>query len=220
MNHDVEQNAGISADEKRVLLTKLLQERSNAARLESVCVHRLFEAQVARTPDALAVSSGSQSLSYAQLNERSDRLALHLRSLGIGPEIRVALCLERSVEMVIGLLGILKAGGAYVPLDPAYPLARLSLMLDDARVPVLLTEERLRGLLPPGEAQVVCIDGNWDELNGEAGANSKSPGSLSPTAESLAYVIYTSGSTGRPKGVQVTHRALANFLLSMRSSCE
>src|SRR4051812_32095736 len=108
MSYDLEQNAGVSADEKRILLKKLLHERAKAARLEGVCVHQLFEAQVARTPDALAVNFGSQSLSYARLNERSDRLAQHLRSLGVGPEIRVAVCLERSVEMVVGLLGILK----------------------------------------------------------------------------------------------------------------
>ncbi|HEX7239255.1 MAG TPA: condensation domain-containing protein, partial [Longimicrobiaceae bacterium] len=176
------------------------------------CIHQLFEAQAARTPDAVAVVFEEESLSYRALNERANRLAHHLRGLGVGPEVRVAVCVERSLEMVVGLLGILKTGGAYVPLDPAYPAERLEYMLADSGVKVLLTEERLRGALPEFGGVVVRLDA-------DAPAIARHPDTALPVdvgPSGLAYVIYTSGSTGRPKGVMVPHAGVASFLRSMR----
>ena len=170
-----------------------------------LCVHRLFEAQVERTPDAIAVVFETEQLTYAELNRRANQLAHHLRALGVGPEVPVAICLERSLEMVIGLLGILKAGGAYMPLDPAYPKERLAFMLKDAQAPVLLTRERLAAALAEQDAKVICLDSDWETIAGESGENPDGP----TRPEDLAYVIYTSGSTGQPKGVLVSHGAIA-----------
>jgi aspartate racemase len=170
------------------------------------CLHQLFEEQVQRTPDSVAVVFEGQQLTYAQLNARANQLAHHLQTLGVGPEVPVAVCLERSLEMVIGLLGILKAGGAYLPLDPAYPKERLAFMLKDAQVPVLLTQERLVAGLPEHDAKVICLDSGWETIARESEEN---PGS-SALPENLAYVIYTSGSTGQPKGVLVSHGAIAD----------
>jgi amino acid adenylation domain-containing protein len=172
----------------------------------------LFEQQAASTPDATAVRYEDQELTYAALNARSNQLAAHLRTLGVGPEILVAICLERSLEMVIGLLGILKAGGAYLPLDPGLPKERLSFMLQDARVGLVITMAALIKDLPAHQANVVTLDADQENIRGERTENLD----IAVTNENLAYVIYTSGSTGRPKGVQVSHAALANFLLSMR----
>jgi amino acid adenylation domain-containing protein len=166
------------------------------------CLHQLFEAQVERTPEATAVVCEEAQLTYYELNRRANKLAHHLQSLGVGPEMLVGICVERSVEMVVGLLGILKAGGAYVPLDPAYPKARLAFILEDAQVSVLLTQEHLAAELPEHGAQVVCLDADrgifaqQNEVNPRSGVMSSN----------LAYVIYTSGSTGKPKGVLVSHR--------------
>ncbi len=165
------------------------------------CIHELFEAQAERTPEAVAVVFEGKQLSYRELNRRANLLAHHLQKFGVGPEGRVGIMVERSFEMVVGLLGILKAGGAYVPLDPAYPQERLSFMLEDAQVAVLLTQKRLAGNLPPNEAKVVRLDADW-EVIARGGAENPVSGA---GAENLAYVIYTSGSTGRPKGVLVTH---------------
>jgi amino acid adenylation domain-containing protein len=171
----------------------------------------LFEAQVERTPEAVAVVFEGESLTYRALDERANQLAHTLQSLGVGPDVLVGICVERSLEMVVGLLGVLKAGGAYVPLDPSYPAERLAFMLEDARVPVLLTQERLAGSLSMCSAHVMCLDG--------AGQAWKDSPRLRPVsgaaAESLAYVLFTSGSTGRPKGVEIPHRALTNFVHSM-----
>jgi amino acid adenylation domain-containing protein len=177
------------------------------APLPATTLVELFEARVATDGAATAVAFGDESLSYAELNQRANRLARHLRGLGVGPEVRVGLALERSPELVAALLAVLKAGGAYVPLDPGYPQERLSFMLEDAAVPVLLTQERLLGALPAHAARVVCVDRDWPEIAGLEAAN------LTPVATpaSLAYVIYTSGSTGRPKGVAVAHAGLANL---------
>jgi amino acid adenylation domain-containing protein len=171
-----------------------------------VCIHQLFEAQVERTPDAIAVVLEAEQLTYGELNRRANQLAHHLRALGVGPEVLVAICLERSLEMVIGLLGILKAGGAFVPLDPAYPKERLAFMLKDAQAPVLLTQERLVAGLPEHDAKVICLDSGCGTFSCESGEN---PGSLT-LPQNLAYVIYTSGSTGQPKGVLVSHGSISD----------
>ncbi|WP_437592077.1 amino acid adenylation domain-containing protein [Sorangium sp. So ce1000] len=177
------------------------------------CIHRLFEAHAESSPDAVALRCNGAEITYGELNRRANRLARRLRALGVGPEVFVALCLERSLELVVALLGVLKAGGAYVPLDPAYPPDRLAFMLDDAKVPVLITQEALLGSLPPHGARTLCIDAGWDaapkgdEENLEGGAS----------AFDAAYVIYTSGSTGRPKGVVVSHANVTRLFSSTRS---
>ncbi|HLM54863.1 MAG TPA: amino acid adenylation domain-containing protein, partial [Pyrinomonadaceae bacterium] len=172
-----------------------------------VTIHELFEEQAGRTPEKVAVRSGSAEVSYGELNERANRLAHYLRRFGVGPEVRVGICMERSAEMVVGLLGILKAGGAYVPLDPSYPLERLQYMIADSQVPVLLTQESLEGELPSCPANVVRVDADREGIEAESGEN---PAPLA-TEQSLAYVIYTSGSTGRPKGVLVQHGGIVNL---------
>ena len=174
---------------------------------EDKCIHQLFEEQVQRTPDAIAVVFEGEQLTYLELNERANQLAHYLRSLGVGPEVLVGICVERSREMIIGLLGILKAGGAYVPLDPNYPSERLAFMLEDSSVPVLLTQERLVEKLPQHSACVVCLDSNWEEIAVHSKNNPSSP--VKP--KNLAYVIYTSGSTGKPKGVLIQHESLVNY---------
>jgi amino acid adenylation domain-containing protein len=173
-----------------------------------------FEAQVRRAPDAPAVICGARRLSYDALNRRANRLAHHLRALGVGPEVPVALCLDRSERMVVALLAILKAGGAYVPLDPEYPAQRLALMLADSGAPVLLTERVQRERLPheagPGAPHVLSLDEDWPPL--EAGFPDDDPAPQGGP-DALAYVLYTSGSTGTPKGVMVPHRAIASLVI-------
>jgi amino acid adenylation domain-containing protein len=173
------------------------------------CIHQMFEARVAREPGAVAVRFEEASLTYGQLNERANRLAHHLVRLGVGPEVRVGIALERSLEMVVSILAVLKAGGAYVPLDPGYPAERLSFILADSATPVLLTRESLRGSLPALEGvAVVSLDGAAAEIAAESAENPES----GATPDSLAYVIYTSGSTGTPKGVLIEHRNVARLL--------
>ncbi len=176
------------------------------------CLHQLFEEQVERTPDAVAIVYDNTQVTYKALNEKAQRLANHLQTLGVGPESLVGLCVERSVEMMVGLLGILKAGGAYVPIDPSYPAQRLSFMMADAQVPVLLTQHHLLESLPEHEARVVCLDGDWEGESGEV--------ECKVTADNLAYMIYTSGSTGAPKGAMTTHAAICNRLLWMQDAFE
>jgi natural product biosynthesis luciferase-like monooxygenase protein len=175
------------------------------------CVHRLISEQAARTPDAVAVVCEDQSLSYAELDRRSNQLARRLAQLGVGPDVLVGLCAERSVELMVGLLAIHKAGGAYVPLDPTYPPDRIAYMIEDAKAPVLLTQERLRDELPPHRASLVCLDSDWPSI----AAESAEPFDGGAQPHHLAYVIYTSGSTGRPKGVMVEHRNVVNFFAGM-----
>ncbi len=172
------------------------------------CIHQLVEAQVAKTPEALAVVFTNEYLSYHELNSRSNRLAHYLQRLGVGPEVRVGICVERSPEMLIGLLGILKAGGAYVPLDPVYPKDRLGYMLADAQVTVLLTQQKFVSQLPKHKATLVCLDTDWKSIRQEPETN---PG-CKVFPENLAYVIYTSGSTGQPKGVAITHHSAVALL--------
>ncbi|HVQ39350.1 MAG TPA: amino acid adenylation domain-containing protein, partial [Pyrinomonadaceae bacterium] len=175
----------------------------------SVCVHHLFERQAELTPEGLAVVFGNQQLTYADLNKRANQLSHHLRSLGIGPEVLVGICVERSVEMVVGLLAILKAGGAYVPLDPEYPAERLSYMLEDAGIAVLLSENQLLDRLPTHWALIFSLDEDWPAVAAYPEDNLLDTEVL---PDNLAYVIYTSGSTGRPNGVAITHHGLANLV--------
>jgi amino acid adenylation domain-containing protein len=170
------------------------------------CIHELFEAQAARTPDAVAIEFKGESLGYAELNARANRLAHHLAGLGVGPETRVGICVERGTEMVVSVLAVLKAGGAYVPLDPAYPAERLAFVLADAAVPVLVTQESLRAALPAG-VPVVSVDGDGARIAAESAENPRA----GVSSDHLAYVIHTSGSTGRPKGVMVPHRGVPNL---------
>jgi aspartate racemase len=172
------------------------------------CIHELFEEQAERSPDAVAVLFEERRLSYRSLNERANQLARHLRRLGVGPEVRVGLCVERSPEMVVAMLGILKAGGAYVPLDPSYPSERLAFMLEDAQASVLVSQRHLLDSLPRTSARVVCVDADRKVIAQEDVQNPDNKSS----AESLAYVIYTSGSTGKPKGVCVPHRAVIRLV--------
>jgi amino acid adenylation domain-containing protein len=174
--------------------------------LEST-VHGLFERQVGRTPKATALVSHTSSLTYQELNERANQKAHHLRALGVGPEVKVGILLERSTEMIVALLAVLKAGGAYLPLDPEYPEERLSFMFADACACVLLTRDSLRAKLRVGGAQVVCVDTDKELVAQQRRDNLQ----VAVSADNLAYVIYTSGSTGRPKGVMVSHGSLSNF---------
>ncbi|HEU4797248.1 MAG TPA: amino acid adenylation domain-containing protein, partial [Pyrinomonadaceae bacterium] len=175
-------------------------------------LHHLFEQQVERTPHAVALVFEDQSLTYEQLNKRANQLAHHLRDLGVGPESRVGVLMERSIEMVVSLYAILKAGGAYVPLDPAYPRERLAFMLDDSSVSLLLTQQSLKDYLSPQNARVICVDAEASEWNNKSETNPK----VTVAAENLAYVIFTSGSTGRPKGAMNSHGAIVNRLLWMQ----
>jgi amino acid adenylation domain-containing protein len=177
-------------------------------------IHQLFEAEVLRRPEAACVVYGAEVLSYRQVNERANQLAHYLRGLGVGPEVIVGICVERSMDMVIGLLGILKAGGAYLPLEPSYPRERLEFMLTDARPLLLLTQSRLLEAIPSAAARVICLDTDWPAVAAESKADPARPAE-DLDGSRLAYAIYTSGSTGRPKGVLVPHRALTNTLQSM-----
>lgn len=177
----------------------------------SVCLHELFEAQAARTPEALAILFEGEQVSYGELNRRADQLARTLRRLGVGPEVLVGICLERSVELVVGLLAVLKAGGAYVPLDPGYPRDRLEYMREDSGLGVLLTQQRLLELLPRVPVRL-CLDATR-EVAVSGGAEGRRA-----HADNLAYVVYTSGSTGRPKGAMNTHGSIVNRLLWMQDA--
>jgi amino acid adenylation domain-containing protein len=188
------------------------------------CVHQLFEEQVGRTPEAVALVFEDEQLTYRELDERANQLTHELQALGVGPDVRVGVCAKRSVEMMVGLLGILKAGGCYVPLDPTYPKERLAFMLEDAQVPVLLTQSKLRGefTFDIPNLKSLCLDAPRfaSELTPRASLathqESTSHSALrTPQSSNLAYVIYTSGSTGKPKGVMVTHRNVVNFFVGM-----
>jgi amino acid adenylation domain-containing protein/non-ribosomal peptide synthase protein (TIGR01720 family) len=179
------------------------QESDAALTTQPLCIHDLFEAQVKQCPDAIAIVFENQHLTYNELNNKANHLAHQLRSLGVQPEMLVGICMETSLEMMVGILAILKGGGAYLPLDPAYPIERLAFMLRDANVSVLLTQTHLLNTLPQHPGNVLCVDQD----------QSISPAvslSAAPTNPNLAYVIYTSGSTNTPKGVMVTHSSLVN----------
>jgi amino acid adenylation domain-containing protein len=172
------------------------------------CIHQLFEEQVKCTPDAVAVLFEDEQITYSDLNDRANQLGHHLRTLGVGPDVLVGICMKRSMDMLVGLLAILKAGGAYVPLDPTYPPDRLAFMVTDAQVKVLLSQRELLPDLPLLQAPVICLDTDWATWAREPRTNSS--GQTHP--KNLAYVIYTSGSTGRPKGVAIEHHSAVTFL--------
>ncbi|MGC1376637.1 MAG: amino acid adenylation domain-containing protein [Anaerolineales bacterium] len=203
----------LGADELRQLLIEWNATAAKYPHATRKCIHELFESQVEQTPGAMALVFEDQQLTYYELNQRANQLAHYLRSQGVGPDVLVGICVERSVEMVIGLLGILKAGGAYVPLDSHFPKDRLAFMLADSRLTILLTQTSLVDSLPEHTAYPIFMDRDWPAIANEAIANC-SYQDISP--DHLAYVIYTSGSTGKPKGVQVTQKAVVNFLTAMR----
>ena len=178
------------------------------------CLHQLFEAQVERTPDAIALVFGQEHLTYSALNRRANQLAHYLQSLGVGPEVLVAIYAERSIEMIVGLLGTLKAGGAYLPLNPSDPRERIRLVIEDAQPQVLLTQQRFVESIPCTPPQCVCLDAGWDKIARCSDVNPRT----GMTSQNLAYVIYTSGSTGRPKGVMVQSGAVCHHLLWMQSA--
>ncbi len=181
---------------------------------QAACIHHLFEAQVEKTPNAVAIGFENQQLTYRELNNRANQLAHHLQNLGVKPDTLVGICMRRSIEMVVGILAILKAGAAYVPLDLTYPQERLAFMLADAQLTLLLVQPHLVEQLPAHEAQVISINSDSAELAGYSQANPDSSVEL----ENAAYVIYTSGSTGKPKGVINTHQGLCNRLLWMQDT--
>ncbi len=206
----------LTAEERRLVLETW--NATERAYPQAAGVHQLFEAQAARTPEAIAAvvpaqaGRPRQTLTYAELDQRAAQLARHLRGLGVGPESLVGLAVERSPEMLVGLLGILKAGGAYLPLDPDYPAERLAFMLQDSGARWVLTTAALAPRLPSTSAQTLCLDADWEKIAASA-SDVEAPAPFSP--DSLAYVIYTSGSTGTPKGVLVPHRAVVNHNLAM-----
>jgi len=193
------------ADRARILGWNRTTARYPADR----CLHQLFEAQARATPAAPAVLFRDEQLTCAELDARANRLANHLRRMGVGPEARVGLCMERSPEILVAILGVMKAGGAYVPMDPGHPAERIAYLLEDSGVEVLLTQERLRARLPAREGvRVLAVDSAWPAIAAEsAGAPESGVG-----PENLCYVIYTSGSTGRPKGVAMHHRGVGNYV--------
>jgi amino acid adenylation domain-containing protein len=176
-----------------------------------LCVHQIFEQQVARTPNAIAVQFEDQNLTYDQLNRRANQLAHHLRSLGIEPDQKVGIYVERSLDMMVGLYAIHKAGAAYVPLDPAYPADRIAFMLEDSQVAALVTQENLLAQLPQTNAPIICITRDWPTISQETDSNPVN----NTRPDNLCYMIYTSGSTGKPKGVMIEHRNVVNFFTGM-----
>lgn len=196
--------------ERRQLLEDWNDTAVNLPR-KTLCLHQLIEEQALRTPDQVALVFEGRKTTYGELNRRANRLAHYLTGLGIGPEVLVGLCIQRSIEMVVGILGILKAGGAYVPIDPSYPSARVALVIEDAQFGFILTTEQIRTALPASRARIVSLDGDAPAIAAQSSALPPS----SAAANNLAYVIYTSGSTGKPKGVMVEHRNVVNFFAGM-----
>ncbi len=192
----------LAADERQALLIDF--NDTDAEYRKDFCAHQWIEEQAQATPDAIAVRQNDETLTYRELDERANQLAHHLQARGVGPDILVALCIERTLDMAVGILGILKAGGAYVPIDPAYPEERLRFLLEDTRAPVLLTQESMLAQLPTADAEVVCMDSDRSAIDEHPRTAPRS--SVSPS--NLVYVIYTSGSTGKPKGVVITHEKL------------
>ncbi|MFN6462897.1 MAG: amino acid adenylation domain-containing protein [Nostoc sp. DedVER02] len=199
----------LSAEEEKEIIKLENHQENNSINYK--CIHALFEVQVEKSSDAIAVAYQQEHLTYWELNNRANQLARYLKSLGVKPEVRVGICVERSLEMVIGILAILKAGGAYVPLDPGYPAERLAFMLEDVQAPILLTQTHLQNRLPLNNQTVVNLDTDW-EIIGQYSQDNL-PSEVNP--ENLAYIIYTSGSTGTPKGTEVPHRSILGFMFGV-----
>ncbi len=212
-NRPVREISMLSETERRQLLVEWNQ--TTKAGPGGKCIHELFEAQAAAAPDAVALVCEDRQLSYSELSQRANQLAHHLKKRGVGPDVLVGICVERSVEMIIGLLGILKAGGAYLPLDPLYPEERLAFMIRDAGTSTLLIQEAFRDKFASLHGmETICLDANWEKIAAESTENLSS----GVNEENLAYVIYTSGSTGQPKGVLVTHRNVVRLFAATDSS--
>lgn len=197
----------LKAEERHQLLLEWNDTQINYP--EDKCIHKLFEAQVEKTPDAVAVVFKDEHLTYQELNDHANQLAHHLKALGVGPEVLVGICMERSPKMMVGLLGIMKAGGAYLPLDPTYPKERLTFILQDSQPLLLLIQERLLEIFPEYNlSNVVCVDIEWETITQKS---TKNPDS-NVVLDNLAYVLYTSGSTGKPKGIAMRHCHLPNLI--------
>ncbi|MEM7035044.1 MAG: amino acid adenylation domain-containing protein [Chloroflexota bacterium] len=194
----------LTAAEEKQLLIDWNQTATDTPQV--ALIHHLIEAQATQKSDDIAVVSGEETLTYQVLNDRADQLAAYLRHQGVEPNDLVGLCVERSLDMIVGIVGILKAGGAYVPLDPSYPQERLAFMLEDTQASVLLTQEKLQSILPETTATIVCLDSEWANIS----QTEKPATHPETTAGDYAYVIYTSGSTGRPKGAPITHQNLVH----------
>lgn len=202
-----------SFEQHQLLVEFNLSENLTYSQIDQ-CLHHLIEGQVEKTPDAVAVFFADEKLTYLELNNRANQLAHYLQLLGVKSEERVCICLERSVEMIVGLLGILKAGGAYVPVDSNYPLERLTFLLEDSQAPLILTQQHILTKLPTHQGQVICLDTEWEKIAEYSTDNL----TTKITPDNLAYIIYTSGSTGKPKGAMNTHRGICNRLLWMQET--
>ena len=198
----------LTSAERHQLLVEWNDTKADYPR--NACIHHLFEAQVERTPEATAVVFEGRKLTYRELNARANQLAHYLKKRAVGPDVLVGICVERSLEMVVGLLGILKAGGAYVPLDPKYPIERLAFMARDTAIPLLLTQNRLAAGLSSAIPELLCLDTDAERLTVESEQNLPA----GARAENLAYVMYTSGSTGTPKGVEIPHRGIVRLVMN------
>src|SRR5947209_13594998 len=217
--HGITQNPGQKVQSLPLLSQQDMRELAACNETESsypekALIHELFESQVGRTPRALAVEDETRALTYAELDARANQLARHLQKFGTGPESVVAVCLNRTLEPAVDLLAVLKSGGAYLPLEPGFPQARLRFMVEDASVRVALTQSALQSQLENCSCHLLCLDRDWEQIAGESPEETSS----ACNSENLAYLMYTSGSTGMPKGVQITHRAVVNFLASMKVS--
>jgi aspartate racemase len=206
----IQESQLLTAEEQRQLLCEW--NPATPAFETELCIHELLSAGARRNPLAQAVLSGEQRLTYQELESRSNQLASYLRKYAVGAEVPVAVCLERSVELIVSLLAVMKSGGAYVPLDPTYPTERLTFMLEDSRAPVLITQKSLLGSLPQRPGSIVLLDGDKAKISNESDA----PPQSSVTPDNIAYIIYTSGSTGRPKGVEVTHKTVVHLFAATR----
>jgi amino acid adenylation domain-containing protein len=218
-------HGAIAAPEQRAATISLLTSRERQQMLvewnatgatypRDVGLHELIEAQVERTPDAVAVRFGNRSLSYRDLNARANQVANYLRKRGVGRDVLVGVCMERSIEMIVSLLASLKAGGAYLPVDPEYPTERLGVILEEANPPVVLTQSHLLKLIPPTGADYLCLDSHWEQVGSESTSNL----GVEVEGKDVAYAIFTSGSTGKPKGVLNTHEGIINRLLWMQDA--